>query len=320
VGDPYVYCLARDCARDEVVRKFVAPALELVMLDKALRGEFDRERAKLILGEMYATAVAGDGHVGPDKVDMAVGGELGGGAALLRLTTLHMLNQLLSDELKFYARVYVGEGVYNIAAYGEDAARFMRLLAVSAPSTGGEYLSEKFDKFVEEARVEVWLDKDSIRLTKSGVAADLTLSEGNIAVKYNVYLSVNAIKLHFKSADRSRVELATRLLRLAGVSAEVKREGDRGMWYIEATTDVLAAGRKELRNATAEIVEAARSNGWVDAGMAGRWLEKLEEGCGGVEGEEVRNETCEGRVGGALPLHQPGVFGGGGGRIQGHGS
>ncbi|MFZ8806954.1 MAG: hypothetical protein ACO2PN_02460, partial [Pyrobaculum sp.] len=31
-----MYCLARDCARDEVVRKFVAPALELIMLDKAL--------------------------------------------------------------------------------------------------------------------------------------------------------------------------------------------------------------------------------------------------------------------------------------------
>jgi hypothetical protein len=34
--DPYAYCLARDCARDEVVRKFVEPALELIMLDKAL--------------------------------------------------------------------------------------------------------------------------------------------------------------------------------------------------------------------------------------------------------------------------------------------
>jgi hypothetical protein len=62
--DPYVYCLARDCARDAVVRKFVEPALELIMLDKALRGEFSREEALFIFGEMYATAVAGDGHVG----------------------------------------------------------------------------------------------------------------------------------------------------------------------------------------------------------------------------------------------------------------
>lgn len=38
--DPYVYCLARDCARDEVVRK---SPLELVMLDKALSGKLRRK-------------------------------------------------------------------------------------------------------------------------------------------------------------------------------------------------------------------------------------------------------------------------------------
>jgi hypothetical protein len=87
-----MYCLARDCARDAVVRKFVAPVLELIMLDKALRGGFDRGEALLYFGEMYATAVAGDGHVGPDEIMLTVGGELGGGAALLRLATLYLLN------------------------------------------------------------------------------------------------------------------------------------------------------------------------------------------------------------------------------------
>jgi hypothetical protein len=185
-----MYCLARDCARDAVVRKFVEPALELIMLDKALNNEFDGEKALRIFGEMYATAVAGDGSVEPNGVVLAVGGELSGGAALLRLATLHLLNQHLPDELKFGVRAYVGEGrYYDIAAYGEDAARFMRLLAVSAPSAGGEYLSEKFDRFVKEARVEVRLDENSIRLTDGGkVAADLTISEGGTAVKYKVYL------------------------------------------------------------------------------------------------------------------------------------
>jgi hypothetical protein len=93
-----------------VVRKFVAPALELIMLDKALRGEFNRERAKLTFGEMYATAIAGDGTVGPDEIMLAVGGELGGGAALLRLATLHLLNHPLPDELKFGVRTYVDGG------------------------------------------------------------------------------------------------------------------------------------------------------------------------------------------------------------------
>jgi hypothetical protein len=127
-----------------VVSKFAAPALELIMLDKALTGEFGREKALLLFGEMYATAVAGDGTVGRRSVLLAIGGELDGGTALLRLATLHLLNQLLPKELKFGVRVYMGEGVYRMTATGEDAAKFMRLLAVSAPSAGGEYLNSKF--------------------------------------------------------------------------------------------------------------------------------------------------------------------------------
>jgi hypothetical protein len=59
-------------------------------------------------------------------IRLVVGGELGGGAALLRLATLHMLNQLLPDELKFGMHTYAVEGIYRIAAYGENAARFIR--------------------------------------------------------------------------------------------------------------------------------------------------------------------------------------------------
>jgi hypothetical protein len=270
-------CLVRDCARDAVVRKFVEPALELVMLDKALRGEFSREKALFIFGEIYATAVAGDGTVGLDMVMLTVGGELGGGAALLRLATLHLLNQLLPDELKFNARVYVNrDRYYYIAAYGEDAVRFMHLLAVSAPSAGGGYLSDKFEEFMEAARVEVRLG--DMWLTEKGrVAADLTLSEAGIDVKYNVYLS-DKIELEFQSTDRSRVELAARLLKLAGVGAEVKKVGGRDVWYIKAATDMLAAGREELRNVLAKVVREAIARGWVDAGKAEGWLEELRRG------------------------------------------
>jgi hypothetical protein len=204
------------------------PALELIMLDKALNdsNKSKREEASLRFGEMYATAIAGDGSVEPGKVELAVGGELGGGAALLRLATLHLLNQLLPDELKFNARIYVERGIYRIAATGENAARFMRLLAVTAPSADGEYLSPKFNEFVEVAKVEVQLDKSNTRPTKGGVAAYLTLSEAGVAVKYNVYLR-DAVVLQFVSSDRSRAELAARLLRQADVSAEVKKEGGR---------------------------------------------------------------------------------------------
>jgi len=267
-------CLARDCAGDKIARKFVAPTLELMMLEKALRGGFDREEALLRFGEMYATAIAGDGSVESRKVELAVGGELGGGATLLRLAALRSLNELLPGELRFGVHTYVKEGrYYSITATGEDAARLKRILAVTAPSAGGRYLSPKFDGLVEEAQVDVRLG--GIRRTERGVAADLTISEGGIAVKYNVYLH-NEILLQFRLTDRGRVELAARLLRLAGVDAEVKKVGGEDVWYVKASTNKLAAGRKELRDALADIVEAAARN--VGEETAKRWLEDLKRG------------------------------------------
>jgi hypothetical protein len=126
---------------------------------------------------------------------------------------------------------------------------------------------------------------EGLRLTKSRVAADLIISEGGVAVKYNVYLRDRAIELQFNSTNRGRVELATRLLKLAGIDAEVKRvNGKRDVWRAEATTDELAAGRKELRKALAEIVNKAVERDWVDAGKAEGWLKKLERGRGLMEG------------------------------------
>jgi hypothetical protein len=116
------------------------------------------------------------------------------------------------------------------------------------------------------------------RTGKGRVAADLIISAGGATVKYNVYLCRDKIVLQFQSTDRSRVELAARLLRLAGVDAEVKKEGGRDIWYVRATTDKLAAGREELRKALAEIVRVAVEKGRVDAGKAERWFEKLERG------------------------------------------
>jgi putative protein kinase ArgK-like GTPase of G3E family len=77
--------------------------------------------------------------------------------------------------------------------------------------------------------------------------------------------------------DRSHAELAARLLRLAGVGAEVRKESGRDQWYVYATTDMLATGRKELRDALAEIVRTTVKNG-LDEKKAEGWLEKLEKG------------------------------------------
>jgi len=178
------------------------------------------------------------------------------------------MSRILPDELKFGIRTYVDGGrYYRIDAYGEDAARLKRFLAISAPSAGGEYSSSKFDQFVEAAKVDVRPGGE--RQTEGGnIAADLIISEAGVAVKYNVYLRNDKNLFRFVSTDLGRVELIARLLRLEGVTAEMKKEGGRDVWRIDVTTDRLAAGREELRKALAEIVKTARGNGWVDAGKA----------------------------------------------------
>jgi hypothetical protein len=106
--------------------------------------------------------------------------------------------------------------------------------------------------------------------------------------------------LQFVSTDRSRAELAACLLRLAGVNAEVKKEGGREVWYVIATTDMLAAGHERLRKALAEIVRAAVKNGGVDEKKAEGWLEKLERGLTLMEGWPKYHVRLSG--GGALEV------------------
>ncbi len=100
----------------------------------------------------------------------------------------------------------------------------------------------KLDEAVKLGAEGLSVSWEGLRRTPSGhVAADLTISEGGAAVKYNVYLRGDAVELQFQSTDRSRVELAARLLRLAGVSAEVQKESGRDVWYVLVYTDKLAA-------------------------------------------------------------------------------
>jgi hypothetical protein len=105
----------------------------------------------------------------------------------------------------------------------------------------------------------------------------LTISEAGVAVKYNVYLS-DKIEVEFQPTDRSRVKLAACLLKLAGISAEVRKRKDRDVWCVNAATDMLAAGHEKLRDALVEIVRRAVENGWVEIGKAEGWLEKLKKG------------------------------------------
>jgi hypothetical protein len=220
-------------------------------------------------------AIGGDGHVSAamTKVELASGEYA---VALLWKAAL------ASHGIKAEAR---GAGVgFNVVTSGDDAVKLARLSFLYGPPLleGDEkVINYKLAEAVRLGAEGLNIHWEGLRRTDgSNIAADLTISEAGAAVKYNVYLRRDDILLEFHSTDRSRVELAARLLRLAGVGAELKKkeDGKRDVWRVIATTDRLAAGREELRKAIAEIVEAARGNGWVDEEKAKHWLDKLKRG------------------------------------------
>jgi len=250
-------------------------------LDGAVRGSgwFRRlggEEALRYFAAAVSGAVGGDGYVsaaGRGEVGLASGE---------RPIALLWGAALAAHGIK--AEVRGADRAFQVVASGGGAVRLARLYFLFGPPLleGGDegVINHKLAEAVElGGKGALNIRWEEPRQTKrKRVAADLTISEGDVAVKYNVYLLKNAILLRFRSTDRGRAELAARLLKLAGVDAEVRRVGGRNVWYVEATTDKLATGRRELRDAVADIVKTARDNDLVDAGKAERWLEKLEGG------------------------------------------
>jgi hypothetical protein len=90
-----------------------------------------------------------------------------------------------------------------------------------------------------------------------------------------------------------------------GVDAEVRMAGS-GAWYVVATTDILAAGREELRDAIAKVVKAAAAMGWVNREKAERWLRKLERGAHDKGGPaQVQRGIDRLHAGGQISVHKP---------------
>ena len=260
--------LKSELGDDKTARKVIAPALLLIQAERL----GVNEETLSYFAAVISDAVGGDGFVSAAmRVVILTSGE--------REIALLWAATLAAYGIKTKA-VNVGSG-YQVVASGDDAVKLADLYFLYGPP-----LLEGDEKVINHKLVEVvrlgarglGISWERLRPTKSGGAADLIISVSGAAVKYNVYLRGDAIVLKFQSTNRGRVELAARLLRLAGVTAEVKREGVEGMWYIEVTTNKLAAGREELRKVLAEIVKGAVENDLVDAGKAEGWLVKLEEG------------------------------------------
>jgi hypothetical protein len=254
---------------DKVAREVIASALLLMQAERLGMNETTLR----YFGAVISGAIGGDGYVSAAMREVGLtSGERG--VALLWAAALAAHG--IKAEVK-----RVGNA-FHVIVFGDDAVKLAGLYSLHGPPLleGDERLiNHKLAEAVKLGAEGLNVRWEGLRKTDKGlVAADLIISEGGVAVKYNTYLLKDVILLQFRSTDRSRVELAERLLRHAGVDAEVKKEGSKDKWYVGAATDKLAAGRKELRKALAEIVKAAVEKGWVDAGKAEGWLEKLEKG------------------------------------------
>jgi hypothetical protein len=254
---------------DKIAREVVGPALLLIQAERL----GVNEETLRYFGAVISGAIGGDGYVSAarKKVGLASGE---------REIALLWIAAFAAYDIKTEVR-RPGRG-FDVVASGGDAARLARLYFLyGSPLLEGDerFISHKLAEAVELGAEGLNIRWEGLRQTKGGhVAADLIISERDATVKYNVYLRETDILLQFRSTDRSRVELAARLLKLVSIDAEVKKEGGRDVWHVIATTDKLAAGREELRKVLAEIVGAAVKDGGVDKKKAERWLKKLEKG------------------------------------------
>jgi hypothetical protein len=268
-------------ADDKIAREVIAPALLLI---QAERLGVD-ETTLRYFAAVASGAIGGDGSVSAaeGKVVSASG---------KHTVALHWGAVLAAYGIDAEVKK-AGRGASQVVASGGGAVRLANLYFLYGPPLleGGNerVINHKLAGAVElgaEEALNVSWEGLRRRTDKGLVAADLIISVGGVAVRYNVYLRENAIELKFQSKNRSRVELAARLLRLAGVDAELERESSRDVWRVYAYTDVLASASEELRDALANIVRRAVEHGWVDEKKAKRWLEKLEGGVAAWEGKK----------------------------------
>jgi hypothetical protein len=255
---------------DKTAREVIAPALLLIQAEKL----GVNEETLRYFGAVISGAIDGDGHVSAAMKRVGLtSGE--------RVIALLWAAALAAHGIKAEVR-RVGSA-FRVDASGVGAARLAGLYFLYGPPLLEEderIINHKLAEAVKLAAEGLDIRWERLRRrTEDGpVAADLTISVGGVAVKYNVYLREHDVSLEFHSTDRSRVELAARLLRLAGVTAEVTKVGGRDEWRVIATTDKLAGGHEKLRKALAEIVREAEKKGYVNKNTAKRWLEKLKSG------------------------------------------
>jgi hypothetical protein len=258
--------LASKLDDDKIAREVVAPAL---LLMQAERLGID-ETTLRYFGAVLWGALGGDGYVSAAMKEVGLtSGE--DSVALLWAAALAAYG--------VKSRVRNTGSVFEVRIVNDDAVRLAQLYVLFGPPMLEEELIDlRLVKAVElGSKVSVTVDERSWRRVKDGAAVDLYISAGGVTRKFNLHLQ-EMVSLRFKSTDHEEVELRARLLRLAGVKVDVKKESNRNTWHIHATTDQLAEGDEELRRQLVKTVEEALRRGLIDEEKARLWIEKFNTG------------------------------------------
>lgn len=245
---------------DKIAREVVAPALLLIQAERLGVDETTlRYFAAVVSG-----AIDGDGHVSAARKEIGLASGKRG-VALLWGAVLAAYG--IEAEVR---KVWSGDAVlgFQVIVSGDDAVRLAGLYFLyGSPLLEGDegVINYKLAEALKLGAERLDIRWEGLRRTDRGhVAADLTISEGDIKNKYNVYLRRDNIELEFQSTDRGRVELAARLLKLAGVGAEVMKKESMDVWRVRATTGMLVAGREELRTPSPRSLgRRSRKAGWM---------------------------------------------------------
>jgi hypothetical protein len=195
----------------------------------------------------------------------------------------------LLRELGYEPKMYKAENTVHIRLYGEEAKKFAwdalpylvgleRMLEVVKSD---EQIYSKVEKLIDMAKAEkVKAQVEGFTIGKRARARLVIEADGAVA-EYAIRLGENnKVELRFDTTDREEAERRAAVLRAVGVKAEVKKEGSRDVWYINVTTNALAADsvHEEVRRAVAEFLRQCRDVGAIGEETYRRLAAKFERG------------------------------------------
>jgi hypothetical protein len=197
-------------------------------------------------------------------------------------------------ELGYQPKITKAESAVHIRLYGGEVEKFARdalpflmgLERMLEAVKGDKQIYSKVQKLIEMAKAEkVKARVEGFTVKGKRPRARLVIEADGVTAEYLIYLHKdNAVELRSGTTNREEAERRAALLRSAGVRAEVGRyyhkSLGRDMWYIEVSTNALAAGsvHEAVRKAVAEFLRQCRDAGAIEEGTFRRLAAKLERG------------------------------------------